>query len=340
MQYKVLGNTGLKVSILCLGTMNYGGKGYFKAMGNLEQPAVDEQLKISVEAGINFIDTANVYSEGISEEMVGQAVRNLGLKRDDLVLATKVRAGMGKGPNDRGLSRKHIFQQADASLKRLQTDYIDLYQIHASDPLTPIEETIRALDDLVRSGKVRYIGASNMAAWHLMKAIDYSVYKEKEKFISLQAQYSIASRDIEREIVPLLQDQQLGLLVWSPLYGGLLSGKYSRQDMEDKKGRIGAFNLSPVVIDRAVKILDLLRPMAESKGTTVAQLSLAWLLHQPVVTSTIIGANTMEQLEGNIKAIDVKFSAEELQQLNDISQLPTEYPASVVEAMSGDRKAM
>ena len=339
MQYKVLGNTGLKVSILCLGTMNYGGKGYFKAMGNLEQPAVDEQLKLSVEAGINFIDTANVYSEGVSEEMVGQAIQNLGLKRDDLVLATKVRGGMGKGPNDRGLSRKHIFQQAEDSLKRLQTDYIDLYQIHASDPLTPIEETIRALDDLVRSGKVRYIGASNMAAWHLMKAIDYSVYKEKEKFVALQAQYSIASRDVEREIVPLLQDQQLGLMVWSPLYGGLLSGKYSRQDMEDKKGRIAAFNLPDVVTDRAAKIINALRPMAESKGATVAQLSLAWLLHQPVVTSIIIGANKPEQLVDNFKAIDIQFSLEELQQLNDISQLPTEYPGSVVAAMSGDRKA-
>ncbi|RZK28562.1 MAG: aldo/keto reductase, partial [Hymenobacter sp.] len=222
MQYKVLGNTGLKVSALCLGTMNYGGKGYFKVMGTLDQLAVDEQLQFSATAGINFLDTANIYSEGASEEMVGQAFQNTGINRNDWVLATKLRGGMGKGPNDRGLSRKHIMAQAEASLKRLQTDYIDLYQIHSSDPLTPIEETIRAMDDLVRSGKVRYIGASNMAAWHLMKAIDYSVYKEKEKFVSLQAQYSIASRDIEREIVPLLNDQQLGLLVWSPLYGGLL----------------------------------------------------------------------------------------------------------------------
>ncbi len=338
MKYKVLGNTGLKVSTLCLGTMNFGGRGHFKVMGNLDQPAVDEQIKFAVDAGINFIDTANVYSSGLSEEMIGQSIRNLNLNRDDLVLATKVRAGMGSGANDRGLSRKHIMAQAEASLKRLGTDYIDLYQIHSSDPLTPIEETLRALDDLVRSGKVRYIGASNVAAWHLMKALGYSTYNHVEKFVSLQAQYSVATRDVERELVPLLKDQQLGLLVWSPLYGGLLSGKYTRKEAEDQKGRLAGFNIQPPVIDRAYKVLDILHPMAESKGATVAQLALAWLLWQPAVTSIIIGANKIAQLEDNLKSIDIQFTEAELQQLDEASRLPSEYPGNVVEAMSGDRK--
>lgn len=338
MNYKLLGDTGLKVSTLALGTMNYGGKGHFQVMGNLDQKAVDEQVSFAVEAGINFIDTANVYSGGLSEDMTGHAIKNIGLKRDDLVLATKVRAGMGPGVNDRGLSRKHIMQQADASLKRLGTDYIDLYQIHSSDPLTPIEETLRALDDLVRSGKVRYIGASNMAAWHLMKAMAYSKYEKKEAFVSLQAQYSVASRDIERELVPLLNDQKLGLMVWSPLYGGLLSGKYSRQDAQEAKGRLAGFNLQPQLIEKAFAILDVLVPIAEGKQTSVASLALAWLLQQPVVTSVIIGANKLDQLKENISALDVTFSKEELKKLAEVSMLSPEYPGSVVEAFSGDRK--
>ncbi len=338
MKYKVLGNTGLKVSTLCLGTMNFGGKGYFKVMGDLNQAAIDEQMKLATESGINFIDTANVYSEGVSEEMIGRSIKNMNLTRDDLVLATKVRGGMGKGPNDRGLSRKHIIRQAEESLKRLETDYIDLYQIHSSDPLTPIEETLKALDDLVRSGKVRYIGASNVAAWHLMKALAFSNYTNTEKFVSLQAQYSIASRDVERELVPLINDQKVGLMVWSPLYGGLLSGKYTRQEAEEKKGRIAAFNVQPHIIERAFKILDVLHPMAHSKNATVSQLSLAWLLHQPVVTSVIIGANKTEQLQDNMKAIDISFTPEELQQLDELSKLSPEYPGAVIEAMSGDRK--
>lgn len=338
MKYKVLGNTGLKVSTLCLGTMNFGGRGHFKVIGNLDQPEVDAQMKFAVDAGINFIDTANVYSNGLSEEMIGQSIRNLNLNRDDLVIATKVRAGMGSGANDRGLSRKHIMAQAEASLKRLGTDYIDLYQIHSSDPLTPIEETLRALDDLVRSGKVRYIGASNVAAWHLMKALAYSTYNHVEKFVSLQAQYSVATRDVERELVPLLKDQQLGLLVWSPLYGGLLSGKYTRKEAEDQKGRLAGFNIQPPVIERAYKVLDILHPMAENKGATVAQLALAWLLWQPAVTSVIIGANKIAQLEDNLKSIDIQFTEAELQQLDEASRLPSEYLGNVVDAMSGDRK--
>jgi aryl-alcohol dehydrogenase-like predicted oxidoreductase len=338
MKYKLLGNTGLKVSELCLGTMTFGGKGYFKAIGSLQQESVDEIIKTSVDSGINFIDTANVYSEGVSEELTGQAIHNLGLNREELVIATKVRGKMGDGPNDAGLTRKHIMQQVELSLKRLKTDYIDLYQIHSYDPLTPLEETLRTLDDLVRSGKVRYIGASNLAAWQLMKALDYSTYNHVAKFVSLQAYYTVAGRDLERELIPLLNDQKLGLLVWSPLAGGLLSGKYSRDEQNKEGGRRANFDFPPVNRDRVFNIIDVLQPMAEEKGTSVAQLSLAWLLHQPAVSSVIIGANKIEQLHDNLKAIDVQLSAEDLQKLDEVSQLPQEYPGWMLERTGGDRK--
>ncbi|MGI4751677.1 MAG: aldo/keto reductase [Janthinobacterium lividum] len=338
MKYNLLGNTGLKVSELCLGTMTFGGKGMFKAIGSLGQEPVDALMKRAVEAGINFIDTANVYSEGMSEELTGQSIKNLGLNRDDLVLATKVRSKMGDGPNDSGLTRKHIIQQAEDSLKRLQTDYIDLYQIHSYDPLTPLEETLEALDTLVKSGKVRYIGASNLASWQLMKALDYSHYNHVAKFVSLQAYYTIAGRDLERELIPLLYDQKVGLMVWSPLAGGLLSGKYNRDEQHKEGGRRANFDFPPVNRDRAFDILDLLQPMAEAKGATVAQLALAWLLHQSAVTTVIIGANKMEQLDDNLKSIDVQFNAEELQQLDAASKMPSEYPAWMLERTGSDRK--
>jgi len=338
MKYNLLGNTGLKVSELCLGTMTFGGKGYFKVVGELDQPAIDTLMKRSVDAGINFIDTANVYSEGLSEELTGRAVRNLGLNRDSLVIATKVRGKMGEGPNDSGLTRKHIMQQAEASLKRLNIDYIDLYQIHGYDPLTPLEETLRALDDLVRSGKVRYIGCSNLAAWQLMKAVGYSTYHHISRFVSLQAYYTVAGRDLEREIVPLLQDQKLGLMVWSPLAGGLLSGKYSRNMEAGEGGRRLNFDFPPIHKERAFDIIDVLQEMAKEKGSSVAQLALAWLLHQPAVTTVIIGANKMEQLEDNFKATGVKFTAEELERIDAVSKLEPEYPAWMLARQGADRK--
>lgn len=337
MKYNLLGNTGLKVSELCLGTMTFGGKGMWTSIGTLDQQAVDDIVKRSVEAGINFIDTANIYSEGLSEQMTGQAIRNLGLNRDSLVIATKVRGKMGDGPNDIGLTRKHIFSQVDASLKRLQMDYIDLYQIHAYDSLTPLEETIEALDDLVKAGKIRYTGASNLAAWQLMKALSYSKYNKLAKFVSLQAYYTIAGRDLEREIIPLLKDQQTGLMVWSPLAGGLLSGKYTRKGETDENGRRASFDFPPVNRERVYDVVDVLHVMAKEKNTTVAQLALAWLLHQQAVTTVIIGAKKMEQLDDNLKATTVKFTAEELQQLNDISKLPAEYPGWMLERMNIDR---
>jgi len=337
MKYKLLGNTGLKVSELCLGTMTFGGKGMWTAIGTLPQDQVDELIKVAVEAGINFIDTANVYSEGLSEQMTGTAIRNLGLNRDDLVIATKVRGKMGEGPNHSGLSRKHILQQAEESLNRLQLDYIDLYQIHGFDPLTPFEETLAALDLLVSSGKVRYIGCSNLAAWQLMKSLSISEREHFSRFISLQAYYTIAGRDLEREIVPLLLDQKLGLMVWSPLAGGLLSGKYGRTISPENSRRVN-FDFPPVNKEKAYDIIDILHPMAISKGASVAQLSLAWLLHQPVVSSVIIGAKNTAQLEDNLKATGIQFTADELVQLDSVSKLSPEYPGWMLERQGADRK--
>ncbi len=337
MKYHLLGNTGLKVSELCLGTMTFGGGvGLWAAIGNLQQQEVNTLVKQAVDAGINFLDTANVYSFGLSEQLTGAAIRELGLKRDDLVIATKVRGKMGEGPNQVGLTRKHILQQAEESLKRLGTDYIDLYQIHGFDPLTPLEETLHALDNLVNSGKVRYIGCSNLAAWHIMKALGISERERFAKFISLQAYYTIAGRDIEREIVPLLLDQKVGLMVWSPLAGGLLSGKYDR-DMQVSEGRRVNFDFPPVNKNKAFDIIDVMRPIAESKGVTVAQVALAWLLHQPVVSTVIIGAKNEQQLQDNIKATSVQLTADELMQLNQISQLAPEYPGWMIERQGGDR---
>jgi aryl-alcohol dehydrogenase-like predicted oxidoreductase len=340
MKYNLLGNTGLKVSELCLGTMTFGTRGgRFGAISGVDQAGADALFKRSVEAGINFIDTANVYTEGQSEEITGQAIRNLGLKRDDLVLATKVRGKMGDGPNDAGLTRKHIMQQAEASLKRLNTDYIDLYQTHSFDPLTPWDETLRALDDLVRQGKVRYIGASNVAAWQLQKALDVSHYQHLEKYASLQAYYTLVGRELERELVPLLLAEKVGLMVWSPLAGGFLSGKYTRenQQAEGRRGG-GGFDFPPVNKELAFTIIDKLRPLAEAKGRTVAQLALAWLLHQPVVSTVIIGAKKMDQLEDNLTSVDVQFTPEELQQLDEVSKLAPEYPGWMLDFTKGDRQ--
>ncbi|HET7733807.1 MAG TPA: aldo/keto reductase [Paludibacter sp.] len=338
MQYNLLGSTGLKVSELCLGTMTFGGRGMWTNIGALPQEEVNGLVKTSIDAGINFVDTANVYSEGLSEKMTGQAIRDLGLKRDDLVIATKVRGVMGTGPNSSGLSRKHILQQADESLTRLNMDYIDLYQIHGFDPLTPFEETLDALDTLVKSGKVRYIGCSNLAAWQIMKALGISAQQHLAKFVSLQAYYTIAGRDLEREVVPLLLDQKMGLMVWSPLAGGFLSGKYTRMGASEEGGRRVNFDFPPVNKEKAYDIIDVMQVIAQQKGVTVAQIALAWLLHQPVVSTIIIGAKKVEQLLDNIKAADVKLTVDELAKLNEASKLTPEYPGWMIERQSGDRK--
>ena len=338
MKYNVIGNTGLKVSELCLGTMTFGGRGMWTAIGTLPQEQANALVKQSVDGGINFIDTANVYSEGLSEQMTGKAIRDLGLKRDDLIIATKVRGKMGEGPNDSGLTRKHILQQADESLKRLNMDYIDLYQIHGFDALTPLEETLEALDSLVNSGKVRYIGCSNLAAWQIMKSMGISAQNHLSKFVSLQAYYTIAGRDLERELVPLLLDQKLGLMVWSPLAGGLLSGKYNRNSESEEGGRRVNFDFPPVDKDKAFDIIDVMKKIADTKSVTVAQIALAWLLHQPAVTTVIVGANKPHQLADNLDSVNVTFTDEELNELDEVSKLTPEYPGWMIELQGTDRK--
>jgi len=323
MKYRLFGNTGIFVSRLCLGTMTFGGKGFWEVIGRQGQETATRLVDRCLDAGVNFIDTANIYSFGESEHLLGEALKG---KRDRVVLATKVRGRMSDEPNDVGLSRKHIFDQVHASLKRLQTDYIDLYQIHGFDPLTPLEETLRALDDLVRQGKVRYIGASNLAAWQLMKALGVSDRLGLARFESLQAYYTLAGRDLERELVPLLQDQGLALMVWSPLAGGLLSGKFSRESQGPEGSRRASFDFPPVDKDRAFNVIDVMRPIAKAHGVSVANIALAWLLHQDPVTSVLIGAKTVEQLEDNLNAVNIELNPQELRQLDEVSALPPEYP--------------
>ncbi|WP_188053124.1 aldo/keto reductase [Sphingosinithalassobacter sp. CS137] len=323
MRYKRLGNSGLFVSELCLGAMTFGGKGMFKAVGQVQQDEADALVRTALEAGVNFIDTANVYSEGRSEEIVGQALRNLGTRREDVVIATKVLGPMGEGVNDRGASRGHILDQAHASLKRLGVDHIDLYQIHGWDPATPIEETLRALETLVQHGHVRYIGVSNWAAWQIAKALGISERLGIGRFETLQAYYTLAGRDLERELVPMLQSEGMGLMVWSPLAGGYLTGKY-RSGGED--GRRANFDFPPVDAERGERVLDAMAPIADRHGISMAQIALAWLLHQDAVMSVIVGAKRVDQLQDNLAAVDVRLSEAELASLAEASALPREYP--------------
>ncbi len=327
MEYKTLGNTGLFVSTLCFGTMTFSGSsGFWKAIGTVDQAGADELIKTSIDAGINFIDTADVYSDGDSEKMLGQSLRNLNIARKDVVLATKVYSRMGQGPNDAGASRGHIMDAIDASLRRLQTDYIDLYQIHGNDSITPVEETLRALDTLVNQGKVRYIGCSNWQAWKIAKALGISEFKNLARFDTLQAYYSIAGRDLERELVPLLEAEKTGLLVWSPLAGGLLSGKFSRENQKPAGSRRSDFDFPLVDKERAWRILEVMAPIAKAHGCSAARMALAWVLAKPFVTSVIIGAKRLEQLNDNLAAVDIKLSAEEISRLDEVSALPPEYP--------------
>jgi aryl-alcohol dehydrogenase-like predicted oxidoreductase len=335
-QYQQLGHTGIFVSRLCMGAMTFGGaEGIFKAIGGLPQHDVDTLVGNSIDAGINFFDTANVYSAGESETMLGKA---LGARRKDVVVASKVFGRMGKGANEVGLSRLHILHEAEASLQRMNTDYIDLYQIHGFDPVTPFEETLSALTDLVRQGKVRYIGCSNLAAWHIMKALGVSAVRHLEKFVTLQAYYSLAGRELEREIVPMLLDQKLGLLVWSPLAGGLLSGKFTRGGAIDNEARRTKFSFPPVNQEKAYDIVDVMQAVAARRSATVAQVALAWLLHQPSVTSVIIGAKKASQLKDNLGAVELKLDEEDLKQLDQVSRIATEYPGWMFNMQGSDRR--
>jgi len=332
MRYNPLGRTGLLVSELCLGTMTFGGAEgtMWSNIGNLQLDDAKALVKGALDAGINFLDTANVYSGGASEEITGAALKALGVPRSDYVLATKVMGPMGQGPNDRGLSRYHIMDQVKASLKRLGTDHIDLYQIHGWDPATPMEETLGALDDLVRQGHVRYIGVSNWAAWQIMKALGHSAAKGLARFESVQAYYTIAGRDLERDIVPMLKSEGVGLMVWSPLAGGFLSGKYQRDgsfvDGSNTAGRRSNFDFPPVDKDKGFDVIDAMRPIAQERGVSVARIAIAWLLHQKVVTSVIIGAKRPDQLDDNIAATDITLTDAELATLDAASALAPEYP--------------
>ena len=326
MRYHQLGRTGLLVSELCLGTMTFGGGGVWTVMGEVQQPEADRLVGRALEAGINFIDTADIYSGGQSEIITGAALRNLGVRRSDVVLATKAYGATGTGPNDRGASRGHIMDAVHASLKRLGTDYIDLYQMHGFDPLTPVEETVRALDDLVRQGCVRYVGCSNARAWQVMKAVGIAERSGWARFESLQAYYTLAGRDLEREIVSMLRDQKIGLLVWSPLAGGLLSGKFGRDRDAPDGARRGGLPFPPVDEERAFDCIDAMRPIAAAHGVSVAQVALGWLLRQEHVTAVIVGAKRVEQLDDNIAATRLALSDDEMQALEAASRLPPEYP--------------
>jgi aryl-alcohol dehydrogenase-like predicted oxidoreductase len=327
MRMNKLGRTGLFVSELCLGTMTFGGgEGMWKQIGALEQGDAERLIGLAIESGVNFIDTADVYSGGQSEQITGQALKNLNVARESVVVATKVFGGAGAGPNDAGTSRKHIMDAVKASLARLQLDYIDLYQIHGFDPATPIEETVRALDTLVQHGHVRYVGVSNWAAWQIVKALGIAERAGLARFESLQAYYTVAGRDLEREIVPMLNSEGLGLMVWSPLAGGLLSGKYTRDQESAAGGRRSGMDFPPVDRDRAYGCIDAMRPMADARNVSVAQIALAWLLHQKAVSSVIIGAKRPDQLADNIAATKVDLTEQELDVLAASSALPREYP--------------
>jgi aryl-alcohol dehydrogenase-like predicted oxidoreductase len=339
MEYKTLGNTGLLVSRLCLGTMTFGrGQGIYKAIGAVDQEGADTLVKAAIDGGINFFDTADVYSVGESEETLGQSFKNLNIARKDVVLATKVYSRMGPGRNDVGASRGHIMDGVEASLRRLQTDHIDLYQIHANDYITPMEETLRALDTLVTQGKVRYIGVSNWQAWRIARALGISESKNLARFDTLQAYYSIAGRDLERELGPLLEAEKIGLLVWSPLAGGLLSGKFSRENQRPEGSRRSEFDFPIVDKERTWKILDAMAPIAKAHGCSPARISLAWLLTKPVVTSVILGAKRLDQLQDNLAAAELKLTKEEIKQLDEVSTLPPEYPGWMLSTQSADRR--
>jgi len=337
MKYNQLGKTGVLVSELCLGTMTFGGKGYWKAMGEVPQDSVTEIVKTSVDAGINFIDTANGYSEGLSEIMLGKAIKDLGLPRQQLVIATKVRLRMGPHANQVGLSRLHITDSVNDSLERLGLSHIDLLYIHGVDPITPIEETMRGLQDVVRSGKVRYIGISNHPAWMMMKANGFSAHMGWEKFVATQNYYSIASRDIEREIAPMAISEGISIMPWSPLAGGFLSGKFTRTNEVAGDSRRDTFNFPPVDKEKAYDIIDVLIRIGQLHKTTAAQVALAWVLAQPGVTSVIIGAKNLIQLNDNLNSVNLKLTSEELEKLNKMSELPSEYPAWMVNRQSQGR---
>jgi aryl-alcohol dehydrogenase-like predicted oxidoreductase len=331
MRYNQLGRTGLYVSEMCFGAMTFGGKGIWQAIGQLGDKEVETLIGTALDGGINFLDTADVYSEGESERLLGAALRTLNRPREQVVVATKVRGRMGPGVNQVGLSRAHILASIDGSLSRLGLDHVDLYQIHGFDPSTPIEETVRALDDVVRSGKARYVGFSNLPAWVASKAVTFADQNGLTRFQSAQVYYSMIARDIEREIAPFCQSEGLAILPWSPLAGGLLSGKFDPQKKGPADARRSSFDFPPVNAERLPRVLDALREVSKSLDVSVARVALAWQLTKPFVTSIIIGAKRVDQLADNLAAADLRLSSEQLKQLDEASALPLEYPGWMVD---------
>ncbi len=339
MRNKPLGRTGLFVSELCLGTMTFGGStGIWGQIGDLKQADAERLIGQAIDAGINFIDTADVYAGGVSEQITGQALKNLKVPRENVIVATKVFGETSSGPNARGASRGHIVDGVKASLRRLQLEHIDLYQIHGFDPATPIEEAVRALDQLVRQGHVRYLGVSNWAAWQIVKALGIAERLGLSRFESLQAYYTVAGRDLERELIPMLASEGVGLMVWSPLAGGLLSGKFGREQPGEEGSRRTQFDFPPVDRGRAYDCIDAMRPIAQARGVSVARIALAWLLHQPQVTSVIVGAKRPDQLADNLAAAQLSLNADELKALDEVSRLPAEYPGWMLERQGEQRR--
>lgn len=330
MRKRKLGNSGLFVSEFCFGAMTFGGsEGLWGQVGKLGQDEADALVRSALEAGINFFDTANIYADGRSETMLGQSLRNLGVSKDEVVIATKAACAMGVGPNRSGASRRHILSECRASLRRLGLEYIDLYQIHAFDPATPIEETLEALDTLVRAGDVRYLGLSNWAAWQVMKALGIGRARGLAPIISLQAYYTVVGRDVEREIAPMLASEQLGLMVWSPLAGGYLTGKYSGAGSGE--GRLRQLDFPPIDRRRGEPLVEALNVIARKHGATPGQIAIAWLLHQAVVTTVILGARHVEQLRENVQAASIRLDRADLAELETVSALPSEYPGWLLE---------
>ncbi len=328
MKYNRLGRTGLFVSEICFGTMTFSGEGWLGgAIGKQDQKEATALIETSLKAGVNFLDTADVYSVGNSEIMTGQAIRDLGVPRSDVVLATKVFGRMGQGANDAGASRGHIMDGVAKSLDRLKTDHVDLYQIHGTDPVTPVEEIMGALNDLLRQGMVRYIGVSNWTGWRIAKANGIADKQGWSRIESLQAYYSVAGRDLERELVPLLLEEQIGCLVWSPLAGGYMAGKYTPGDgIKAEPGRRANFDFPPVDKEKADRTVLVMREIAKKHGVSVACVGLTWVRQKPFITATIIGATTMEQLNDNLKSVDFSLSAEEMARLDEVSAERSQYP--------------
>ena len=338
MRLKTLGGSGLVVSEICLGTMTFGGRGFWTNIGTLDQSVADRVVSRALDAGVNFIDTADVYSIGLSETLLGQALKEIGVKRSEVVIATKVFGRMGPGPNDTGLARGHIMDSVEKSLERLQTDHIDLYQVHAQDLATQVEEVMRALGDLVSRGLVRYVGCSNWQAWKIMQAQGIADKRGWARFETVQAYYSLAGRGLEREIVPLMEDQKMGLLVWSPLAGGILSGKFGPGASGPEGARRTTFDFPPVDKVQVWKIVDALREIGKPKGASPARVALSWVLSKPFVTSVIVGAKTVEQLEDNLAASELTLSPGEIKQLDELSALETEYPGFMVARQNDGRR--